>query len=448
MMSLLHGPLSGEERVRKRAWVLMVALGAFLLLAGGAGALGLPDASKPPPKDYAYRNGKVIIGGDVVVPCRSFDTEEKLDFYPENARGEAQAQAERVLEQCEQAGHVSHSRGAAAEEEPGAAAEEDGCEGTRIIETMGFDYTTNDVPGCPQGGVLSGTDGQDDLLYAGVGEDEVRGLGGDDELWGGADGDVMYGGPGSDLLESSGKRSGDRSKDVLYGGEGGDTMFGDEGEDVLYGEDGDDFLGGAFDGRQRDKLYCGEGRDTVLADWRDYVDSSCEGGSVERAPKTVQASEVLSGTDKADYLDGGGGDDEIHGFGSPDAQADELLGGDGRDVLYGGAGLDFVYGEQGDDVLYGGDRGDILLVGGKGEDVIYGGDGNDNIEETGDGQRDKLYCGEGRDDYSAEKIDYVDSSCEKGTLVDTGGAPLIFPAGALLLSAGILLGRSVVRRVL
>ena len=93
--------------MRKRAWVLMVALGAFLLLAGGAGALGLPDASKPPPKDYAYRNGKVIIGGDVVVPCRSFDTEEKLDFYPENARGEAQAQAERVLEQCEQAGHVT-----------------------------------------------------------------------------------------------------------------------------------------------------------------------------------------------------------------------------------------------------------------------------------------------------------------------------------------------------
>jgi hypothetical protein len=90
--------------VRKRAWVLMMlAMGAFLL-AGGAGALGLPDASKPPPKDYAYRNGKVIIGGDLIVPCRWFDTEEKRDFYPEAARGEAQA--ERALEQCEQAGHV------------------------------------------------------------------------------------------------------------------------------------------------------------------------------------------------------------------------------------------------------------------------------------------------------------------------------------------------------
>jgi hypothetical protein len=106
-MSLLHGPSGGEESVRKRAWVLMMlAMGAFLVLAGGAGALGQP--TEPPAKDYAYRNGKVIIGGDVIVPCRSFfDTEEKRDFYPEAARGEAQAQAERALEQCEQAGHVT-----------------------------------------------------------------------------------------------------------------------------------------------------------------------------------------------------------------------------------------------------------------------------------------------------------------------------------------------------
>ena len=43
--------------MRKRAWVLVVALVAFLLV-GGAGALGQPkDYSY---KDYAYRNGKVI----------------------------------------------------------------------------------------------------------------------------------------------------------------------------------------------------------------------------------------------------------------------------------------------------------------------------------------------------------------------------------------------------
>src|SRR5215207_418748 len=54
-----------------------------------------------------------------------------------------------------------------------------------------------------------------------------------------------------------------------------------------------------------------------------------------------------------------------------------------------------------------------LRAGGEGEDVIYGGDGNDMIDESGDGQRDKLYCGEGIDAYSADKIDYVSSSCEE-----------------------------------
>lgn len=89
--------------MRKRAWVLlMLAMGAFLL-AGGAGALGLPDAELPPPKDYAYRNGKVFIGGDVVVPCRIFASEYSEYVYPTNAT--SRAQAERVLEQCEQAGH-------------------------------------------------------------------------------------------------------------------------------------------------------------------------------------------------------------------------------------------------------------------------------------------------------------------------------------------------------
>jgi len=90
--------------------------------------------------------------------------------------------------------------------------------------------------------------------------------------------------------------------------------------------------------------------------------------------------------------------------------------GDDRDrakaVLHGGPGRDQMIGEEGDDVLYGGDGDDSPLVGGKGEDVLYGEDGNDFIDASGDGQRDKLYCGEGKDEYAADKIDYVSSSCE------------------------------------
>ena len=51
---------------------------------------------------------------------------------------------------------------------------------------------------------------------------------------------------------------------------------------------------------------------------------------------------------------------------------------------------------------------------GTGEDVLYGGDGNDVLfSDEEDGRRDKLHCGEGKELYSADKIDHVDGSCEK-----------------------------------
>ena len=35
--------------------------------------------------------------------------------------------------------------------------------------------------------------------------------------------------------------------------------------------------------------------------------------------------------------------------------------------------------------------------------------------------RDELYCGPGKDIYYADKLDYVDSSCEKKVKVAGGG---------------------------
>jgi Ca2+-binding RTX toxin-like protein len=148
---------------------------------------------------------------------------------------------------------------------------------------------------------------------------------------------------------------------------------------------------------------------------------------------------LLLGTDKGDLLAGEKGDDEVRGLGG----SDDIMGGDGNDVLYGGAQRDFVGGYDGDDIIYGGPgndgNGGVLVAGHGGDDVIYGGPGDDgNLvgfggkdviyggpgDDTGldvasagefgnDGQRDELYCGEGRDTYYAEKIDYVASSCEK-----------------------------------
>ena len=167
-------------------------------------------------------------------------------------------------------------------------------------------YITNDMPSCPAGGLLSGTD-RADRLAGEEGEDEVRGLGGSDRLSGGLGRDVIYGGPGDDELQSGGMQP---------------LVF--------------------------------------------YTDRS-------------------------------------------------------KNTLYGGPGRDFLSGDEGDEVLYGGDGDDGMLYGAGGEDVLYGGDGNDHLDASDDGHRDKLYCGEGKDDYFADKLDYVDSTCK--TSAPEGGRP-------------------------
>src|SRR5918998_2516398 len=60
--------------------------------------------------------------------------------------------------------------------------EEARCEGTRKINVnLPGHRTTNDLPGCPQGGLLLGTD-KPDLLAGVKGDDEVRGLGSSDDI--------------------------------------------------------------------------------------------------------------------------------------------------------------------------------------------------------------------------------------------------------------------------
>ena len=104
------------------------------------------------------------------------------------------------------------------------------------------------------------------------------------------------------------------------------------------------------------------------------------------------------GTDKADKLYGGEGDDEIRGL----SAKDDIAGGAGNDVIDAGPGDD------------------VFLWDGKGDDITYGGDGDDEfIDVSKDGQPDKFYCGKGKDRYGVNenfqmpKNDYVDSSCEK-----------------------------------
>lgn len=71
----------------------------------------------------------------------------------------------------------------------------------------------------------------------------------------------------------------------------------------------------------------------------------------------------LRGTQGADVLTGGAGNDVIYGFG-------------GNDTLKGGAGDDVLAGNDGNDILQGGDGDDYILPG-AGPDTVDGGAGND-----------------------------------------------------------------------
>jgi RTX calcium-binding nonapeptide repeat (4 copies) len=197
--------------------------------------------------------------------------------------------------QEEEQGHTEATK--EQEGAPEATSEEARCEETRTFDVLKRQniagiadssvqpgdpealYTTNDLTGCPTGGVLSGTD-EPDRLAGENSEDEVRGLGAADTLLGGYGSDVIYGGPGDDELYGGGlvglEHYRDWSKDVIHGGPGRDYLDGDGGEDVLRSGDGNDLLNATEDQGRPDRLYCGEGKDEYIADKSDHVDSSCE----------------------------------------------------------------------------------------------------------------------------------------------------------------------------
>jgi Ca2+-binding RTX toxin-like protein len=94
------------------------------------------------------------------------------------------------------------------------------------------------------------------------------------------------------------------------------------------------------------------------------------------------------GTDKADSITGGAGNDWIFARGGNDV----VNGGDGKDVLIGGAGNDILHGDAGNDLIEGstgddqifGDAGDDRLDGGPGKDKIDGGAGTDRAHKSKD----------------------------------------------------------------
>jgi Ca2+-binding RTX toxin-like protein len=128
---------------------------------------------------------------------------------------------------------------------------------------------------------------------------------------------------------------------------------------------------------------------------------------------------VLGGTNGADVLVSGGGDDTVWG----DAGNDRIEGGNGNDQLRGGAGDDIISDMGGDDNIQGGDGNDVLH-GGNGINLIIGGFGNDFIV-TGEDASEAI-GGQGNDYILGSKANEQDMGNEGDDWIEKGtsdGAP-------------------------
>lgn len=280
---------------------------------------------------------------------------------------------------------------------------------------------------------LHGSAEANNFLYGGTGNDSVLGnlrddflygQDGDDTVNGGAAGhDHLFGGRGADWI------IGGAGVTQMYGGAGGDTFVAhprgrtilvdyapSAGDVLIVNETG--FTAADFRARARSVDWDGRGAPDLcvalpgggeviiigMGDRLDEVARSLLPADGNVAPvDPVSPHQLLQGRPGIDFIDGGAGDDTIHGDPEGGIGDDRLLGGAGNDVIYGvggndrlegGDGNDRLDGGNGNDVLYGGLHNDVLQGGG-GNDLLYGENGADVL--NGDAGLDTLYGGGSND---------------------------------------------------
>ncbi len=294
-----------------------------------------------------------------------------------------------------------------------------------------------------------------DNIQANGGDDEVFGYYGDDVIQGGDGNDTIFGGsnhnPSYSRLESE---YGNDGNDIISGGAGNDILYGESGNDFLNGDVGNDLLDG---GVGNNTLVGGEGND-LLINTNGIVDGGADtdtlianysqlnnGAGVDvgynnqnaifsrlNGSKLLDYSNIerfnLTGTQYADVLRGGAGNDTLIGGDGKDLLIDTngiVDGGADTDTLIAnysqlnnGAGVDVGYNNQnaifsrlnGSKLL---DYSNIerfnltgtqyadVLRGGAGNDTLIGGDGNDVLNGYGGGvgENDALTGGAGADTF-------------------------------------------------
>ena len=173
----------------------------------------------------------------------------------------------------------------------------------------------------------------------------------------------------------------------------------------------------------------GDGPDSIiLSDKNVTIPAKLDGGRGNDIVSSGKGADTLFGGGGDDYLFGGDGNDIIDG----QTQADDILGGNGRDtasyfgrtvnvtvglgvfaddgeagesdnvrtdieIVYGGSGNDTITTTSGKPIRFFGFAGNDTLIGSLGADVLDGGEGNDSL--VGNGGNDLLFANDGFADF-------------------------------------------------
>ena len=205
-------------------------------------------------------------------------------------------------------------------------------------------------------------------------EDDDRDLvttgSGDDTITTGDDNDTITAAGGDNLIDAG------IDDDDITTGDGSDTIVGGEGNDTVSSGGGDDLIYGGLDPA------------VVPIDGTDIPDAP-DGGSFGPDPDEDNGRDVIDAGAGNDTVFGGDDDDTIIGG----AGNDELDGGVDDDLISGGDGDDTITGGQGADTLSGGDGSDTFIIENREDafgDVLNAGTEDGDGDPATDNENDQL----------------------------------------------------------
>jgi Ca2+-binding RTX toxin-like protein len=284
-----------------------------------------------------------------------------------------------------------------------------------------------------------GGNGNDSLAAPAGGNSVLYGDGGNDTLssntgWG----QMLFGGNGNDLLlvnNPGATADGGFDNDTIQGSTGGDRLLGDQGADSILGGDGFDTIDG---GVGANTILGGAGGDLISVTFSNEGNRLFGDGDSDTITGGI-GNDTISGGDGFDVIDAGGGagTDSISGGNENDRITTS---GFGDDTMTGDAGDDTVFAAHGNNSISGG-LGQDSLEGGFGNDTILGEDGNDTIQGGGGGGpapgvANVLLGGVGSDQifasFGADSIDggadndFIEAGAGNNTVLGGGGNDQIF----------------------